>query len=489
MDGRSTPPYPPHLLRQIVDGLPGQIAYWDKDLICRYANRTYLEWFSHSIDTIFGISMLELLGPELFARNKEPIAGVLRGEPQSFVRPIIKPDGSAANVDVRYAPARDADGQISGFYVSVNDVTAFKRIEAQLRDKEAELTTLVAKRDEAISWLEMAEGIAHVGHWRMCLGTGAVTWSDEMYRIHGVTRDGFVPTLRTASRFFHPEDRARIRASMRRARVEATTFEDVARVSRPDGEFRYVRIRGTAGLGSAAMPAMLFGVLVDITDQQRAERALRAAYDRLEALAHVDGLTGISNRRRFDEMLNVEWHAAMREGQALSVVLIDVDHFKSFNDTYGHQAGDDCLCAVAEAIRSTACRPQDVVARYGGEEFVMLLPVTDRGQAAVVAERARAAVEALGKTHTGSRSGVVTISAGVGCVDPLRSGDLAPDQVIADADTMLYRAKEAGRNVVVALVVPATRVTVEASTGSTADAANAPLRPRNRSAPPRRPPA
>ncbi len=117
---------------------------------------------------------------------------------------------------------------------------------------------------------------------------------------------------------------------------------------------------------------MIFGVFADVTDQQRSEHALRVANSRLEAIAHVDGLTGINNRRRFDEAFEAEWRAAARNGHALSIVLIDVDHFKSYNDAYGHQCGDECLRAVADVLQSIACRPKDMIARYGGEEFVMM---------------------------------------------------------------------------------------------------------------------
>ena len=437
------------MLTEIVDSLPGQIAYWDRDLICRYANRTYFEWFGQPPETIIGMSMQDLLGAELFASNQPVLQGILRGEPQSFLRPISRADGSSAKVQVEYVPDLGADGTVAGFYVSVNDVTVFKRIEEQLREKEAELTAQVARRDDAISWLKMAEEIAHVGHWRVILPSGVVTWSDEMYRIHGVTPASYTPEFDSAQSFYCREDRTRIEKRMQRARLDGLPYEDMGRIRRPDGEVRHVSIRGMATQAADGLSSTIFGVIVDVTDQQKTEHALRVANDRLEAIAHMDGLTGIDNRRRFDEALELAWRAASRTGQALSVVLLDVDHFKAYNDTYGHQAGDECLRAVAGALRSITRRPQDIVARYGGEEFTILLPATDRAQATLVAERARSAVETLARTHQGSRSGLVTISAGVGSIQAIRPHRHRQEQLIAEADAMLYRAKDRGRNVVV----------------------------------------
>ena len=287
-----------------------------------------------------------------------------------------------------------------------------------------------------------------MGHWRFNLLTGVLTWSDEMYRIHGVTPETYVPEVETALSFFYLEDQLRVQALVQQALITGTQYEDSRRLVRRDGEIRYVRTRGMVTPGPGG-PTMIFGVYVDITDQQKTEQALRVARDRLDAIAHLDGLTGISNRRGFDEAFDNEGRAAALSGQALSLVLIDVDQFKAFNDTYGHLSGDACLQAVAGAVQAVA-RPQDIVARYGGEEFVMVLPATDRAQAVLIAEQARVAVEGLQTRHEGSPSGIVTISAGVASVRSTPSGRDVPQQLIGEADRMLYRAKNSGRNKVVA---------------------------------------
>jgi diguanylate cyclase (GGDEF)-like protein/PAS domain S-box-containing protein len=211
--------------------------------------------------------------------------------------------------------------------------------------------------------------------------------------------------------------------------------QDVEGVSAPGKHF----------IASAApyysLDGEVFGVVAsfkDITDRKRAE-------EELARLATRDGLTGLFNRRRFDDALQQEWRRARRDRTPLSVVMADVDHFKLFNDTYGHQAGDACLRQVAEALQSRVRRPADLAARYGGEEFVVLLPSTPVDGAVVVGEAVRAAVAALGIPHARSTAGpVVTLS--LGCATQAPGTDEPPAALLERADRALYEAKHAGRN-------------------------------------------
>jgi len=165
----------------------------------------------------------------------------------------------------------------------------------------------------------------------------------------------------------------------------------------------------------------------------------------LQRLSVLDGLTGISNRRHFDEVLAQEWKRSGREGAQLSLVLLDIDSFKKYNDNYGHQGGDDCLRAVASALNRAVRRPSDFLARYGGEEFVAILPSTDIKGAAKIAEEMRASVEAENLPHEYSDAADhVTISLGVACIVPTK--DNTAEELIEAADQALYRAKKAGRN-------------------------------------------
>jgi diguanylate cyclase (GGDEF)-like protein/PAS domain S-box-containing protein len=190
------------------------------------------------------------------------------------------------------------------------------------------------------------------------------------------------------------------------------------------------------------------GILSDITERKRVEATLRKMNQDLQLLAALDGLTGVANRRRFDEFIGREWGRMRRERTPISLILCDIDFFKLYNDTYGHQAGDDCLRAVAQAIRKSVKRPTDLVARYGGEEFVVVLSNTNAKGAVNIAENIRKQVEELSVAHhqpTGSRN--LTISCGVSCMIPVE--DNAPDKLIALADKGLYEAKNQGRNRVI----------------------------------------
>jgi diguanylate cyclase (GGDEF)-like protein len=176
---------------------------------------------------------------------------------------------------------------------------------------------------------------------------------------------------------------------------------------------------------------------IQVRKGQRMERELAW-------LAFHDGLTGISNRRSFDETLNEEWRRAARHRNTMSALMIDVDFFKSFNDTYGHQRGDQILKTIAGCAEKAINRPGDCAARYGGEEFVVLLPTTDGPGAFTIAERIRSAVEGLQIVSSGSPIGRVTISVGAASVVAHQGGN--PSELIGMADAALYVAKHAGRN-------------------------------------------
>jgi diguanylate cyclase (GGDEF)-like protein len=177
----------------------------------------------------------------------------------------------------------------------------------------------------------------------------------------------------------------------------------------------------------------------------RTHLTLKRQGDLLRSMALIDGLTGIANRRYFDEALAVEWRDCLRNDYPLSLILMDVDHFKLYNDHYGHQEGDTCLYAIARTIKASLGRAHDLAARYGGEEFVCILPHCTLEGAMQVADKIRSAVEALQIPHAASSSApVVTISAGVGCVVPTDA--LRSVQLISHTDKQLYCAKETGRN-------------------------------------------
>lgn len=201
---------------------------------------------------------------------------------------------------------------------------------------------------------------------------------------------------------------------------------------------------GLVGYAIVAVLAVQTMATVVAYDLQRAERIAFIEHGAERSRAEHDGLTGLRNRRDFDERFDAYWQQAMREREPLTVMLIDVDHFKGYNDRYGHQAGDDVLRRVARAVR-VAARTSDVVARYGGEEFVILAPGLDESSTAALGERIRATVEQLGIAHEGSGCArVVTVSIGAAHVQPQQRR--SPAGALQLADENLYRSKREGRN-------------------------------------------
>lgn len=214
------------------------------------------------------------------------------------------------------------------------------------------------------------------------------------------------------------------------------------RMRRKDGSLVWMEV--SAGIVRDPQSEEVREVVVVMRDISE----LKAREEALSALARTDALTGLGNRRAFDEVLKREWLRTLREGSQLSLVMLDLDHFKELNDTYGHQAGDDCLREVADAIRATI-RATDTPCRYGGEEIAIILPSSDEAGAVRVAEAVRVAIEVLDLPHEGTERGADRLTASVGVATAhARHGATMPMPagLILAADNALYDAKDRGRN-------------------------------------------
>jgi diguanylate cyclase (GGDEF)-like protein/PAS domain S-box-containing protein len=211
----------------------------------------------------------------------------------------------------------------------------------------------------------------------------------------------------------HPEDLPALAATANRNFAPGVEPARASvRMQKKDGTFVWVeftaRVVRDPSTGAAKEAVV---TMRDISERKALE-------EKLSSLALTDGLTGLANRRAFDEALDREWKRTLREGAQISLLLLDVDHFKSFNDRYGHQVGDDCLRAIAIAVRE-AVRGTDIAARYGGEEIVVILPSTDTAGAVEVAEKVRSAVEALQLTHKDNPEGGGRVTASIGVATAL----------------------------------------------------------------------
>ena len=314
------------------------------------------------------------------------------------------------------------------------------------------LAALLARSRAQMKEIEMrkmqhdsAQTYANVGHWRYCLKTNISHWSDGMFAIYGLD-----PRIDRARNLEHgsiiEEDEASVHAVLKKAVLDRQPFTLDARIETSSGEIRHIESLGDVEIEDGKVVA-IFGVLKDVTDHVTALRQLALEKERAEALAQksvllseTDQLTGIANRRKLLETLEREIARSQREGTHLSIVMIDVDHFKSINDRHGHGAGDEVLKHLG-ALGSNTLRKGDLFGRLGGEEFLAILPSASAGAAKRIGERLRRKCEDM---DWPSIAGIdaVTISLGVSCYQ------FGYDEtgLLKAADTALYRSKEAGRN-------------------------------------------
>ncbi|SFK52012.1 PAS domain S-box-containing protein/diguanylate cyclase (GGDEF) domain-containing protein [Sphingomonas sp. NFR04] len=259
----------------------------------------------------------------------------------------------------------------------------------------------------------------------------------------GWPQDSWVSVEDWASRI-HPDEREHIVNYCVAQSIAGLDHEADYRALTQDRGFVWIRDVVHVVRNADGEVDSLIGFMFDISERKRIEQELMKMQRKLEALSFEDGLTRIANRRRFDERLEACWDDARRTDRPLSMILLDIDHFKGFNDRYGHVRGDECLVSVAAALKKIG-REQDVVARFGGEEFVLLLPETDEAAALDLARRCCQAIEALSIPNAASDcSPFVTASLGVGTVFP-SDGQHARD-FCESVDRLLYGAKQNGRN-------------------------------------------
>lgn len=247
----------------------------------------------------------------------------------------------------------------------------------------------------------------------------------------------------------HPEDNAWVVNYCVAKSQEGEDHEADYRAVTKDGRYVWIRdvvhvVRKENGDVEA-----LVGFMFDISERKATEEKLLSLQKELEDFSFKDGLTGVSNRRMFDSVLEIEWTNAHRNHQPLSLIILDIDFFKQYNDFYGHVKGDDCLRRVAKTLNTAGSRPRDFFARLGGEEFALILPETDETSAIKVAERCRSLIFKDQIAHEKSSiSQVLTVSIGVGTIIPSNTEESLA--FIEFVDKLLYRAKQNGRNRIVA---------------------------------------
>ncbi len=252
--------------------------------------------------------------------------------------------------------------------------------------------------------------------------------------------------------FIVPEDVERAKVQIQKLHLEGVRSSNEYRGLRQDKSVFDIEVNSGFVYNAKGQPDKMVFIVRDVTKRKLVESQIQKLIQQLEVEKNMavinsitDSLTGLYNRRYFDKTLKTEYHRLMRSGTALSLIMLDIDHFKKFNDTYGHMAGDKCLQMIASTLKMSVERAADMVSRYGGEEFIAILPETNENGARILAERIRNAIENLAVSHDSSEtSKYLTVSVGVVTVYPMDG--LSPDSILKLVDDALYDAKRNGRN-------------------------------------------
>jgi diguanylate cyclase (GGDEF)-like protein len=343
---------------------------------------------------------------------------------------MIDINGTETWFSTSKVPLHDPEGDIIGIAGATHDITAHKLMQTELVRSRNQLDYVLSGVSDGIAMFDPQGTLVYRNNQYRDL----FPLTSDVRRPGQHIRDILQAVLDTGEQVVVPGK-------------EAEWLEEVAtslqRVSEEeielfDGRWLHLRTRPTAD-GSGLV------VVSDVTKIKQAEATLLTMTEQLRLLATTDGLTGLVNRRAFDTALENEVSRARRNNSPLGLLMIDVDRFKSYNDIYGHQAGDEVLKLVARCLKESLRRPGDVAARYGGEEFVVILPDTDEDGAFFIADGFRENLFALGLTHKGGDKGVVTVSVGLSCFTE-RDAGMNSTELIRRADEALYSAKAAGRD-------------------------------------------
>lgn len=392
------------------------------DGILREVNESFARLLGLPASAVNGRSLLELVHPDDLVDIVAGLAALQAGSPEVLLENrFVQSDGTFVHLQwvARPLPGTDL------WWASGRDTTEFHQLLAERRDLRARL--------------ELALGTVTAGMWELDLRRSRFTWEAQAAQVLGVAADDAPRGPVELVEVVHPDDKDVVRAAMQQL-ADGGSTEVSLRVG-DELTTRYVSLRGRVlQRDRKGRPARAVGLLLDIT----AEKAME---EQLLRMVMSDALTGVSNRRAFDQLLRSEWRRCTRGAQPLSIVMVDIDNFKRFNDAFGHLIGDEALCAVARALTGGLRRAGDVVARFGGEEFAVVLPGVDRDGALVVAQRLVEQVRGVVLRQAPRWN--LSVSVGVATWHPDDS-PLRSLELLARADGALFAAKSAGKDRAVA---------------------------------------
>lgn len=410
----------------VMQALPDCVNVKDLDGRFVIANQATARLMgAKTTDDLIGKSDFDFFDAEAASTFRaDEMAALAADEARTLEQSFVGSNGTTTWLSTLKAPFKDADRNTIGLITHNRDITQQKLMELELRQAQQRLADALA---------HMADGLV------MFDKNSKLVFCNQQYldmfpetsgtRVAGAQLRDILEAAILHNEVVIPagtDQREWVESEMNKSALMITSEIQLA-------DARWFEKRTNPVSDGAWLT-----VYSDITLKKDAEA-------KLEEMARTDGLTGLLNRRTFDDKLYMEFSRAYRHNLNLGLMMIDVDHFKAYNDIYGHPAGDECLKAIAQCFKSQSRRPSDIVARYGGEEFVAVFPQTDEAGMMVIAESFRLAIRALEIPHAGSERGIVTVSVGVGMKRP---GDdiRGPADLLKRSDQALYQAKDAGRD-------------------------------------------
>jgi diguanylate cyclase (GGDEF)-like protein/PAS domain S-box-containing protein len=407
--------------RTLVDNLYEGIWLIDDAEKTTFVNTRMAELLGYASDEMLGRSLSTFVDPQHVNAARDHLQWSKSGARAAYELEFRRKDGEAIWARVASAPLFNAHGQYRGALAAVVDITERKHAEDALHRREQEFSALAERSPDIIARVDAALRVLYI--------------NPAIERITGQPRESFIG--KTPAECELPQEEIDLRVQAVR-QVFDSGQEQVLEHKNPTltGD-RFYQTRLVPEFGADGTVERVLMVSRDIDDLKRAQAVL-------EELALVDPLTGVANRRYLERFVGSEWLREARKRLPIAAIMIDIDHFKDYNDHYGHAQGDECLRQVTRTLKEALHRPADTLVRYGGEEFIVLLPESDLAAALDIAERLRHAVESHTLFHLASPlASQITISLGVAAMNA-HEGEF--DDLLADADAALYRAKEKGRN-------------------------------------------
>jgi diguanylate cyclase (GGDEF)-like protein/PAS domain S-box-containing protein len=408
------------------------IARFKIDGTVMFVNEAFCRYYDISKERVIGHKYHPLIYPEDQPAIDDCLAALSPETPVATVQNRVLVKGEIRWTEWTNRAIYDDNGNLIELQMVGRDIHDRKQAEAALNASQAKFQRLVE---------DIGEKYVVFSH---TLPDNMVTYvSEGIQPVFGLRREEIEGQRWQDVINWVPEDLAMTEALDQEMVEKQRDFQQYEmRFTHPSGELRTIAVSQHLVRDSQGDCIAMEGILEDITERKQAEQALKQLNAQLEKQATQDSLTQIANRRKMEAVLQQEWKRCQRHHQPMTLILLDIDHFKPYNDNYGHPQGDECLRQVSQVLQTCATRPEDLVARYGGEEFLLILPNTEQSGAVTVAQHIQACIAELGIPHDYSPvSTVVTVSLGIAVVAPVSRG-LTYNAAILLADQSLYKAKQ-----------------------------------------------